>query len=693
MADASVVLKVIDRISPGLSAIRRATQETGRSFDELGNTISAYRTRNDALKQNILDTELALKKARIAVTEATADFKKSNTEANETNLKNAIAQYDQLTENLKDFKAQVSDTRKQIKALEEEQRKSEIGSLFDFTGRLMDTGLVDQVKSAAANYGSTIMSSAWGSTQAGVVEGILSGGISGAAAGFAAGGPAGAAVGAVLGAGSGILSGLAEQQTREDDAFRSYRDALIEDSEEKVSGALSGGVSTAATREQNQIGFTALLGSPEAASELLGQVKDLANVTPYVYDDLTGIARNLAIFDSTSGNLYDNLVTIGDAGSALNLSASSMEGLAQLLGKIGDTEKYSSEFTRSLRNYGINPASIFAEYYGISTAEANALLTDKKNPVSGSDALTAILSVLESHYGGMMEAQSHTYAGAMSTREGLLAELGNFMGEGYNAERVGMLDEHNAWLQEFAQGEAYGIIGRSNAQRDNLQDKFYEEVMGGIFNGDATTVVDEKTQTKIDELRTAYLDALEEYETADADRQMVLGNDIANIMTKAEALATASVDATSVMQEIAASEADVVSNTAQMVALLGSFRSGITVSIAQGRGLASAQAQNGTGLPGIFNQVGTAYMAAADYYSGNYAHRASGQRTIPYDGYPILAHEGEMLLTASEARNYRENTASVLISGNTFVVRQESDIDAIADALYRKFLSVSEIMA
>lgn len=59
---------------------------------------------------------------------------------------------------------------------------------------------------------------------------------------------------------------------------------------------------------------------------------------------------------------------------------------------------------------------------------------------------------------------------------------------------------------------------------------------------------------------------------------------------------------------------------------------------------------------------------------------------MPYDGYAALLHEGERVLTAREARQARPQGggARVTITGNTFQVRQESDIDAIAEALYRR---------
>ena len=75
------------------------------------------------------------------------------------------------------------------------------------------------------------------------------------------------------------------------------------------------------------------------------------------------------------------------------------------------------------------------------------------------------------------------------------------------------------------------------------------------------------------------------------------------------------------------------------------------------------------------------------YYDedGVWRSHAAGLERVPYDGYAALLHEGERVLTAREARQADQGGgAQVTVTGNTFQVRQESDIDAIAEALYRK---------
>lgn len=67
--------------------------------------------------------------------------------------------------------------------------------------------------------------------------------------------------------------------------------------------------------------------------------------------------------------------------------------------------------------------------------------------------------------------------------------------------------------------------------------------------------------------------------------------------------------------------------------------------------------------------------------------RAMGQRVIPRDNFPINAHQGEMLLTARETRQYQKdkgNTPQINITMNGPIIRQEADIEKVTSGIVKK---------
>ena len=221
-------------------------------------------------------------------------------------------------------------------------------------------------------------------------------------------------------------------------------------------------------------------------------------------------------------------------------------------------------------------------------------------------------------------------------------------------------------------------------------------MFSGIFEGQETSFeYDEETQQKLDKLREDYVKAVDEYSTADAQRQMEIGAHISSIYDQAEALAKAAADASPLLDAWDQAAIDTAKGVGEIVSILNAHADSWAYSKELDKGMGSTGSVWGS-VNGVSGGNAGVVARRSGMPSGSVSggkHRAEGQHVIPYDGFPIIAHQGEMLLTASEARAYNNQTSSVTISGNTFVVRQESDIDAIADALVAKLRLAQQVIA
>ncbi|MDQ0154908.1 hypothetical protein [Robertmurraya andreesenii] len=71
---------------------------------------------------------------------------------------------------------------------------------------------------------------------------------------------------------------------------------------------------------------------------------------------------------------------------------------------------------------------------------------------------------------------------------------------------------------------------------------------------------------------------------------------------------------------------------------------------------------------------------------------ASGLSNVPYNGFQATLHKGERVLTPEENREYTKGMGGLQIAklADTIIVREDADIDAIGDALVRKWQAAWE---
>ena len=689
MPDASIVIKATDRYSDAINSMRRASQNFTRDAEGLQAKLAALDKTKASLK---VETDAAKRK----LAEAERQFQATGDAASLANLQAARADYENARRNLDLVTRSARDAEQQLRRLDDTlngggrggngggsgsgQNNGMLGTL----NALVKSGLGNQLGQALSGAAGTVIGSALSDEAGGLVSSLASGIAAGAAMGSIAG-PAGAAIGAAVGGVSGLVSGAAQAGQARDEAFKAYYgdlyDTLAAASEERIST----GSELAAQRQTNRISFKTLLGGQDVADEYLSSLVDMANTTPFLYDDLVRMSKTLATYGYGADEILPKLQTVGDTGAALGMTTSDMSMVATAIGRMDSTNKTTLEYLNLLQERGIDAIGALASAFGTDKGGIYDMIS--KSQIAGSDAASIILADLAERFGGAMAEQSQTFSGLSSTLEGLQQEVANAAGEGYNEERgQGIRQEIEALTGPL--GEALktleAVSGENKAFLENLKEQYQREALGAVLAGQETTLYDDTERASLEALGEEYRKASEEYAAGNREA----GLKMESLRDQAEALATAAYDSSEQAQLLQETELDLVgairdsiTATDNLAGAMSSFRMEQERSRGMAAGLFGAGGIASTALDAVNNGTGFSY---GGYYfdPAQMKPHAAGLDRVPYDNYPALLHEGERVLTANQARNEDQRGApGVMISGNQFTVREEADIDRIAAAL------------
>lgn len=675
--EVGIVMSLYDRVSPTLKAIAGNSQAFDKTLDDLEESIRSYDKAQDSMVKKYADLKKAMAETDNQVKAAQKSYKKLNDEASKKALDEAIDRQTELRRALTETETNLKANSKAYDDLYEQARKAArgIGETEDAARRaenragsgtgsllsgLKSAGLISMVGDSFSQLAGFALESAVGQPTATAVSGILSGITSGAAMGAMTGTPAGIAAGAVLGGISGLANAATTVGGAKDDAFKSYVQEAEEGQISERDSAIASGSSVAAQRELDAIAFNKLLGEG-IGDQYLKDLRAMAAETPMEYEDLTAMSRALATgFGSDPRRMLDLMEGIGNAGSAVGVSASDMSVMAQALSRMQSSDKASLEYLNMFQERGVDVIGMLAGSLGVSQGEVYDMIS--KGSISGTQAVSIIQQGLE-QYAGAMDEMSRTFSGLSSTLADAETEMEAAYGEGYNAERAKGLQAQTEWLSGAsgeAQQEANKAIGAWQASLENQKEQYIRDAV------DAAMESDEYQQAK------AAGDAAE----------------MGRIIMEAKVHGMNEYNASEGAQLALESEKALVAGIRADTGLKSDYwDAGYEMGLEYSKGMAAAWSDN--------HPLGESGRAISSSYQdwvresntdALYTPHAYGLDRVPYDNYAALLHEGERVLTAREAREMDRKTSSpiqITVTGN-WSVRTDEDVDAIAAAILRK---------
>ena len=659
MPDVSIAISAQDKYSSALNTMAKITKSFSKDMDEMEDTLGRLNKNKYTLKMDLKDAQRQLEKAE-------KQFQKTGKAKDELARDDARDNFDRIQRNLALVTKGAREAEKQMQKTREAFRKADnspgsSGGMTSIVNAIAASGANSLIKDATMNIFNTGISSLTGGSAGTIVSSMASTAASGAAMGAVVGHPL---IGAAIGAGAGLLNGAVSAFGGYDDAFKSYVQEAAESQLAQRDSDITSGSSLAARRETDLISFSTLFKDRGVAEDYLKGLVDMANTTPFLYDDLTAMSKTLATYGYGAEGILPVLRTIGDAGAALSMSTSDMSMVAQALGRMKSSNKTTLEYLNILNDRGIGAVGMLAEAKGKSQGEIYDMIS--KGQIAGTEAVEIILQALTDSFAGSMSEQSRTFSGLSSTLEGMEQEMQNAYGEGYNEARNKGLQDQIDWLsgkRGEAQEEANRAIGAWQASLENAKEEYIrkavDDAMGTSDYQKAKAAGDAAEMGRI--LMQAKVKGMNEYNASDGAQ---------------EALAAEKALVDGIRTDTAMNEDywDAGYERGQW------FSKGVAAGIADGIELA----KKATAIRDAWEAFGGG--GNNSYFDIDPGSFAVGLNRVPYDNFPALLHEGERVLTASQARAEERGgpTVQVTVTGNSFYGSDAAMEDRVAQKVARE---------
>lgn len=282
-------------------------------------------------------------------------------------------------------------------------------------------------------------------------------------------------------------------------------------------GFISSGIEYNAQIEKYTTGFTNMLGSAEAAQQVMSQIQEDAAKTPFDVESLTKANQYLISAGENASYARSTIMALGDAVSATGGGNDELNRMSQNLQQIANTGKATTADIKQFAYAGIDVYGILADYTGKSTAEV-------QNMTISYDLLTQALQAASEEggrYYNSMDTQSQTMNGRVSTLQDNVKQLAGLL-TGDLSSGVGVVIGNLNDMLVAAQ-EAYktdGWIGLAGAITGLTEPINTAKNAFKDFASKATTWLDQlsyKLNRFLGKAATADFDTYEEY--ADANNR------------------------------------------------------------------------------------------------------------------------------------------------------------------------------
>lgn len=201
-----------------------------------------------------------------------------------------------------------------------------------------------------------------------------------------------------------------------------------------------------AEMEQYTTSLEVMLGSTEKASAMIEKMRDFAAKTPLTLENVISGGSLLMSYGVDESNLIDTMTKLGDLSSG---NAEKMDRITLAYGQMLAKGKVTGEELRQMTEAGVPLQTALAESIGVTGEEFSKMVSAGKVGIDDLNETITELTTGDGKFAGMMEKQSETMQGMLSTLQDNLSEFMRKMGEGAFGEVKSALQEASDLLAEW----------------------------------------------------------------------------------------------------------------------------------------------------------------------------------------------------------------------------------------------------
>lgn len=180
-----------------------------------------------------------------------------------------------------------------------------------------------------------------------------------------------------------------------------------------VAGTLQAGFEKVTAIEDTTASLGILMGSAEDAQNVMQQLEESNQNTPYSFDAWAGAGKNLIAFGVEADKTAGIVTALGEAASASGKGEEALNSMSDAFGKAAASGKISMDTINSLSQGGVQGLTILANEFDVTTEEMQKMISSGQvSAEEGIDVLTK----------GIREG-SEGIAGDVASMSGVMGEM------------------------------------------------------------------------------------------------------------------------------------------------------------------------------------------------------------------------------------------------------------------------------